>query len=245
MGISSRKLVYDFRLRFNSVNSGRSQDIALVDVIAYLNEAQEIWFENRAFVAETNQEVRNDLRVFKKDAIDLKCESYSDGACLVRYPSDFYKRLNHLVLAKNNECCKGIVKEIIPRIVQSDDLHEARHNPFRKSDFFYEQLNAIETKDGLVLYHDNEMSIESMIMSYYRRPKEIHAPSLEDCDDENYYYNYCGEIIKEDQDFEAGDTFASNKLVDIAVLRASRDASDIQGFNQQLNMILGTKNLSK
>ena len=44
MGISSKKLVYGFRNKSNSHNSGQGIDIALVDVIAYLNEAQETWF---------------------------------------------------------------------------------------------------------------------------------------------------------------------------------------------------------
>lgn len=244
MGVSSKKLVYDFRRKFNSVNSGKNRDIALVDIIAYLNEGQEIWFENRAFVAQTNQKVRNDLRTFKLDKVELSCSNYKEGCCLAQYPEDLYKRLNQVAVASKSDCCEGISKEIIPRIIQSDDLHEARHNPLRRSDFFFEQLNAIETADGLVVYHDDQMEVDKVFIDYYRKPKEIHAPSLEDCDGE-HYYDYCGRIINSDQDFEVDDTYAANNVVDIAVLKASRDVNDVQGFQTQLNLILGTQNLHK
>jgi hypothetical protein len=243
MGVSSKKLVYDFRRKHNSVNSGRNQDIALVDVIAYLNEAQEIWFENRVFVAQTNQKVRNDLRVFKVDKVGLGCSSSGDGCCLAKYPKDLYHRLNQ-VTTSCNECCPGIDKRIIPRIVQSDDLHEARRNPYRKADYFFEQLLAVEGSDGLLIYHDNEVDIKNVTISYYRKPKEIHAPSLEECEGANYY-NYCGEIITNDQDFEVDDTFAANDVVDIAILKAARDVSDVQGFQTQLQAILNNQRLHK
>lgn len=247
MGVNTKKLVYDFRRKFNSVNSGKNQDIALVDIIAYLNEAQEIWFENRVFVAQTNQKVRNDLRVWKedgrRDADKIKCTPAGAGVCLLKYPDGLYHRLNQVVVV-GKKCCPNTQKEIIPRVIQSDDLHEARHNPFRKSDFFFEQLLAVETSDGILLYHDDEMTIYYGFIDYYRKPKELHAPSLEECDDGNYY-DYCGRIITQDQEFESDSTYAANDVVDIAIAKASRDVNDIQGFQSQLNLILQQQQLHK
>lgn len=153
-------------------------------------------------------------------------------------------RLNQIVKACNQECCPDIEKEIIPRIIQSDDLHEARLNPFRKANFFFEQLLAIEAKDGLMIYHDGEFEICEAKIDYYRKPKEIHAPSLEDCGGD-HYYDYCGRIINKDQDFEVSTTYAANDVVSIAVLMASRDVSDYQGFQAQLNLILSAQELHK
>lgn len=243
MGISSKKLVYDFRRKFNAVNSGRNQDIALVDIIAYLNEAQEIWFENRVSVAQTNQKVRNDLRVYKLDKVELSCNNVDSKCCLAVYPKDLYHRLNQLVIA-SKDCCPNLDKEIVPRIIVSDDQNDGRKNPYRGADFFFEQLLAVEAADGLLIHHDGEMVVEQVFIDYYRKPKEIHAPSLEECDGENYY-DYCGRIVTQDQDFEVDNTFAGNKVVDIAVLRASRDVSDAAGFQSQLNTILGIQQLHK
>lgn len=243
MSVSTRKLVYDFRRHYDSINSGKTKDIDLVDVIAYLNEAQEIWYENRVFVAQTNQKVRNDLRVWKRDAVETSCSNYSDGICFVKYPDNLYHRLNQLAIA-TKDCCTNMNKEIIPRIVQSDDLHEARHNPLHKADYFFEQLLAIESSNGLLLYHDNEMKIKKVLFDYYIKPKELHAPSLEECEGP-YYYDYFGRIVDKDQDFEGGDTYSANDIVEIAVFKASRDVSDIQGFQTQLNTILQRQTFNK
>lgn len=242
MPISTKKLVYDFHRKNHSILSGEGNDIPLVDVIAYLNEAQEIWYENRVSVAQTNQKVRNDLRVYKVDKHSIECESIDDKCCLVKYPAKLHTRLNQLAIAVK-DCCPNIEKEIIVRIIQSDDLHEARQNPFRKSDFFFEQLLGIETNGGIIIYHDGEMDINSVVIDYYRKPNELHAPSLEVCEGEKYY-DYCGTIITKDTEFES-DTYSSNEVSDIAALCASRDVNDIQGFQTQLSKILQIKDLHK
>lgn len=243
MGISAKKLVYNFRRKFNSVNSGRNQDIALVDIVAYLNEAQEIWFENRVSVAQTDQKVRNDLRVFKKDRISIPYSSGDSKTGLAKYPSDLYHRLNQVVVA-SKDCCSGITKEIIPRIIESDDQHEGRKSPYRGADFFFEQLLAVEASDGLLIYHESEMDIDEVLIDYYRKPNEIHAPSLEECDGD-VYYTYNGTVVTSDQDFEVDNTYAANDVVGIAVLLASRDTKDVAGMQTQLNTILGIKTLHK
>lgn len=242
MPISSKKLVYDFRRKYNAILSGKNKNIALVDVIAYLNESQEIWFENRVMVAQTNQRVRNDLRIWKVDKKSIGCTG-DEECCNADYPEDLYFRLNQQAIVCH-PCCPGVEKRIPLRMLQSDDLSESMLDPFRKSDFYYEQLNATESSDGLIVYHDGEMEVKDVIIDYYRKPKEIHAPSLEDCDGE-YYYDYCGAIVTKDQDFENDNTFSANIVVDIAVLIASRDSNDVQGFQTMLSKILQTQNIAK
>lgn len=243
MPISSKKLVYDFRRKFNSINSGKNRDISLVDVVAYLNEAQEIWYENRVSLADINSKVRNDLRVFKETKVELECEDVDDKCCFSKYPDNFYKRLNQVALSCN-DCCPDFDKEIIIRINQSDDINESRKNPFRQADFFFEQLNGVDGGSGVYIYHDSKMEIKNIFIDYYRKPNEIHAPSLEKCNN-GVYYDYCGIVINKDSDFEVDATYAANDVVDIAVLLASRDNGDFQSFQSQLAQILQTENIFK
>lgn len=244
MAVSTKKLVYDFRRKYDSINTGAQKDIALTDVIAYLNEAQEIWYENRVFVAQTHQKVRNDIRAWKVDKVKLPCITLDKGCCKVKYPDNLYHRLNQIAVV-TKDCCPNRSKEIIPRIIQSDDLHEARLNPFRKPNYFFEQLLAIEASDGLLIYHDGEMSINETYLDYYRKLNELHAPSLEECDDGGYYYDYNGSIINNDLDFESDNTYSAGDIVDIAVLSASRDTGDVQGFQTQINLILQKQQLHR
>lgn len=240
MAISSAKLIYDFHRKYHAIISGKTQDLALVDIIAYLNEAQEIWFENRVFVAQSNQKIRNDLRVFKNDKIKLGCSKIDNNCCLAKYPKNLYQRLNQIAITKK-DCCPD-EKEIIPRILQSDDLHEARRNPYRKANFFFEQLNAIETSNGLIIYHDNELEVTDVLIDYYRKPNEIHGPSHELCPNEGYYL-YDGRMITKDSDFEVDATYVNNLITDIAVLLASRDVDDRLGFETMLAKMLNAEKI--
>lgn len=242
MGIPSSKLVYDFKRKFNAINSGGNREIPLVDIIAYLNEGQEIWFENRCLIAETNHKVRNDLRPVKVVKESLSMEKVDDSCYLAKFPSSLYKRLNHIAVVKK-DCCPN-PKEIVPRIIQSDDLHEGRLNPYRKADFFYEQLMAQEGSDGLYIYHDNEMEIVSVYIDYYRRPSPINAPSLDECGD-GAYYSYDGSSVNSDTEFEFDKTYCVNDVVDVAVLIALRDVGDVQSFQTKLEEILRTESFFK
>lgn len=234
--VSTRKLVYDFRRKYNSVNSGANKDLQLPDIIAFLNEAQAHWFKNQLRLAQKNQEIANNLRRFLRSDVALDFESLDGEKVLAKYPKGLYRRLNQVVVA-SKDCCKDIVKRIVPRPVESDDLHEARRNPVRRADFFFEQLPFVVHSDGILLYHDGEMDIDKVTIDYYRTPRELHAPSLEECAP-SYYYDYQGRIITKDQNFEAGDTFAENDVTDLAVLFAMRDTMDFQGYQTQLNKIL-------
>lgn len=236
--ISGRKLVYDFRRKYDASISGESRDLPLVDVVALLNEAQQIWFENRVMLAQTSSKIQDDLRPFIENQVEGECEKVDSDSCRITYPSDLYKRLNQVAIAKNC-CCPE--KRIIIRIVQSDDLHEARRNPYRKADFYFEQLLGNEWKDGLIIYHDGQMEIENVLIDYYRRPKDIHVPSIQECT--TGYYDYNGQIITQDQDFEASSTFADRNVSDIAVLLASRDTKQLDQFQTQLSKILQIQSL--
>lgn len=241
MGTSTRKLVYDFDRKRDVINDGKNRVLDLVDKIAYLNEAIQDWFESRLKNIEIDQKASNDLRAWKEDGVELVLQNLDENRILAKYPEDLHTRLNQIAYA-TKDCCPGMEKSIIVRIIESDDIHEARRNPYRASDFFYEQLNATIGKDGLILFVDKAMGIKKVVIDYYRKPLESHAPSLEKCDGP-YYYDYAGRIINKDQDFESEDTFAANDVVDLAVLYSTVDRHH-PDFQSRLNLILGTRNLN-
>lgn len=232
-------MVYEFWKKFNAALSGRNVKIAVVDVVSYLNEAQEVWFTNLVPMAEVTPEITNDLRYFKVDQKSLSLSTIRQGKVLAKYPKDLYKRLNQEVVA-TCKICPGTTKEFPITVVHSDDINPTKKDSYFRADFQYEQLPAEEGSRGLILHVDGEMNIEQVIISYYRRPKPIHAPSLDKCDDASsgYYYLYNGDKVTKDQNFEVDNTFASNKVVDIAVLTALRDRGEINDFQSQLTKIL-------
>lgn len=239
MPVSAKKFVYDFYRKRGDLQNRTQETPSFVDAIAYINEGLEIWYRNKTAIAQTDQEVRNDLRIWKMDKVKLELKEKDSDCLIAKYPSDLYFRLNQVAIA-TKDCCPGITKRIPIRMNQSDDIQETLRNPFRRANYFYEQLNAVEASNGLIIYHQGEIDIESVEIDYYRRPKEIHAPSHSEC--ANGYYDYDGKLITKDQDFEGGDTFAQLDIVDIAVLLSQRDAHDMESFQSQLTKIFQKRN---
>ncbi len=242
--VPATKLVYDTRRKLDATNgTGSEGDIPLVDYIAAINEAQEIWFTNLVQVAETNGRVRDDLSIFEVKKAELPIEEV-DGKCVrAKLPDDYYKRLNQVAKA-TNDCCEGEEKEIIIRMNRSDDINETLQNPYRRANFPYEQLNGDEAGNYLYVYHQGEMDVKSVCIDYYRRPNPIHAPSLSTCStDQGTYYDYEGQAITEDSGFEACNRFADQRVSSIAALLLSEFRGDYNKFQVKLNGILALNTL--
>jgi len=222
MAISARKLVYDTIRKTNGINTGAKQSFSVLDVVSAINDAYEIVVENNVKVTDLNSTARENLRKLEIKNAELKFE-LRDDHYFAYYPDNLYKRLNHVVVAKCDTC--EDTKRIIPRIVQSDDLHEARRNPYRKANFGWEQLIADEGGDGLYIYTDGGMTIEKVIIDYYRRINYIEAPSLVECNDYQYM-SYDDKLITKDVNFDLDNVYISRKITDVASLLIKTDISD-------------------
>lgn len=243
MGVSAKKLVYDFSRKFDALISGSKRGMPVVDKIAYLNEAQEIWFRAVTKIAETDNQIRQDLSKLEVKNVELGLQD-KETYTIAQFPKNMFKRLNQRAIVCNEKCCPGFEKEITLTFSQSDDLHEDRLNEFRKADFAWEQLPVDEGSEGLYLYHDKEMEVKKVVIDYYRNPQEIHAPSLVICEGPGYY-DYCGIKITKDSDFELDCRYLDNKIVDIAVLLAKRDKGELQDFNTRLQSLLQLDSILK
>jgi len=242
MPVPAAKMVADFYRKFDSVLSARRRDIPLIDVIAYLNQAQEEWFRAVTKVADTDEQIRQDLRVVHiKERVLTYTNQGEYGVADI--PNDLFRRLNQRVVATCPKC-GDIRKEFPLRIVQSDDKNEDARNTYRTADFHWEQLSGGEGDKGLYIYHQGKMNVEKVIIDYFRRPKPIHAPSLSLCEGA-YYYDYQGARITQDSDFEFDFRYLDNLITDIAVLLAKRDVGEVQDFQLRLATLLQVENSLK
>ena len=243
MPVSTKKLVYDVRRKLDSLISGYSNNSNLVDIIAAINEAQEIWFENRVDLAETDSTVRNELSHREEKKYEANCNDVDKNCCVVNYPENYYRKLNESFVVTNEKCCPNYEKKIPVRVNQSDDINETISNPYRKANFAFEQINGDEGSDGFYIYHQGQMGVKKFCMDYYRKPNVLHAPSLNDCGD-GFYYDYCEKTIRKDIDFE-GDRFSANSITDIATLLIQKSKGNINDFQKELNYILVKDRLKK
>jgi hypothetical protein len=240
MPISSRKLVYDTVRKLNGLNTGMGQSFSVLDLVSAINDAYEIIVENNIKLTDTNSLIRDNLRKLEIKSYDLQLENRG-SFYFAKYPDNLYKRLNHFAEVSCNSCRNS--KIIIPRIVQSDDLHEARKNPYRKSNFAWEQLIMDEGGDGLYVYTDNEMVLSKLTIDYYRKIKYIEAPSLVECND-YIYRNYDDRIISNDVDFDLDNTYIARKVTDVAVLLLRTDIKDAEAFRLKLESLIQTDKIT-
>jgi hypothetical protein len=240
MPISARKLVYDTVRKLNGLNTGMGQSFSVLDLVSAINDAYEIIVENNIKLTDTNSIVRDNLRKLEIKNYELRLEKRGDYF-FAEYPNNLYKRLNHFAEVKCSGCEKN--KIIIPRLVQSDDIHEARKNPYRKANFSWEQLIMDEGSEGLYIYTDNEMDIIRVSIDYYRRINYIEAPSLVECND-YVYLNYDDKLINNDVNFDLDNTYIARKVTDVAVLLLRTDIKDSDAFKLKLESIIQTDKIT-
>ena len=240
MTVSVTKLLYDFVRKYNGQVSGPANRLKLSTVISYLNEALEIWFENRVNIFEKDSEVRNALRKFEIKDKELNVKVVGTKA-KIDIPSNFYRKTGLYVLS-TSDCCPSVKKEIEPKIVQTDDLFKARNSPKNKSSFKFERLLADEAGQCIYFYPEDGHTILKAYLSYIRMPRYLQFADV--CEGEQYAsYDFDESLITKNSDLEVDNTFDHRKITDIAILCATRDNLSQAEFSLQLNKIISTRNL--
>lgn len=231
MPVKSSRLVYEFDRRFDRFAGEVKPSLRLEHKMSLLNEATQIFFENRVKLAEINSTVRDELRPLEEKGRRLKVRSLRD-ASIAEIPKDSFRVLRAEAVIERDGCGTKTVPVVK---MTTDDLTRARKNAFWRSSFEWEHILGDEGTEGLYLYHDGEFSVTEVIIDYYRRPAELHAPSMSA---QNQYIDWNGVTRKKDVDLELDNVYAYRKIVDIAVLLARADVGDQRDFQIQLMKIL-------
>lgn len=243
--VPATKIIYDTKRKVGANGGGRHGDVTLMDFVSAVNEALEIWFSSMVEAAEVNPAARAEIDVYEEKLIPLTLQGSRDGITRADLPDDLYRRLNQRAVATRPSCCGDIKKNIIIRIPGSDDINEAIGNPYRRADFFFEQLFGSQSAGQLFVYDQGEMIIESVIIDYYRLPAPLHAPSLVKCkEDSGKYYLYDGQAVTKDTQFAAANRQADRKISDIAALLIAREERDYNAFQAHLQSILAISKLN-
>lgn len=241
MTVESTKLIYDFVRKYNAQRSNTANKLKLSTVVSYINEALEIWFENRANAFEANSEIRNALRNFEIKDKPLDVEQSSYGKFRVEIPDDLYRK-TLLYIESESDCCPGIIKQIQAKFIQSDDLFKARKSAYNSSSFKWERMLCDEAGKHYYLYPEEGHNIRKVYLSYLRMPAYIQETDV--CEGaEKFYEDYNEKLITKKVNLEVDNTFDHRKITDIAVLVASRDNLDAEAYNTQLKKIIETRNL--
>lgn len=231
MPVKASRLIYEFDRRYDRFVGQQKPALRLETKLSLLNEAIQIFFENRVKLAEVNSRVRDELRPLeeKEQKLSLKKGTDIDIAAI---PKDSFRILRAEAIVSKKDCSPKTVPLIM---LTTDDLTRARKNAYWRSSFEWEHLLADEGSKGLYLYHDGEFSVDEVKVDFYRRPAEVHAPSMSS---KKEYEDWNGVLRKKDVDLELDNTYAYRRIVDIAVLLARVDVGDQRDFQMKLQEIL-------
>ena len=125
MAISSTRLQSEFLRRVNRINSGKNSNFDVATIDSYLNEAQDIYYNNRLSVLETSPQVREDLRKAEIKNYCTKCKSFKDDnrICIVTFPDNYYRRVKQTAFVSCVDDRKCADKEKIWHLYEKQILY--------------------------------------------------------------------------------------------------------------------------
>ena len=175
---SVREMHYDFKKKFNKVDSNQNRNLLIPEIDWALNEAQDIIIDliaqprPKSFLGfEKSQKNIDDIRVL---VVNDQHSSPSvldgtPGCYLVSLPTD-YRYFARLYSTISKKKCSGVRTRVTMR--EHDDNFEESY--FDSSSFEWRVVNGLFTQEGIKLYTDNTFSITDAYLSYIRKPRRIH-----------------------------------------------------------------------
>lgn len=242
MAIASTTLQYEVRKKINRINSDYSKSISVADLDSYINEAKDLIFEKYAALAEINTTIRNHLIQLELKKQSFNCIKVDDGCCFVEYPDNLYRLLRQTLIATKDTCNEE--RELIVRIVQSDDLSESLKDPYWEPSWSYEETIADEGtyngKRGLFVFTNADFDVVKVFFDYLIKLPDIATPSLTSG---GSYTNSSGVIVNVDKDLIVDSTYLYRKIVDVAELLIKKNISEINDWQSQMSNIMGIDSL--
>ena len=229
---------YDFKKKFNKIDSNQNRNLLVPEIDWVLNEAQNVFID---IVAEPRGRSFLGFERTQKNIDDIKALVVNDQSLtsfvpkednIIKLPSDYrYFIRGQAIVSKGS--CSNVRARV--HIQQHDDEFEI--SPFDKSSFEWREVNGLFTQEGLKLYTDGTFTIKGMLLSYIRKPLFMHnAKDFRG----GKYRTPSGKLLEGKQDCELSEQ-CCREIVDIAV---AISAGEIQAADYQIKYgKLGLNNL--
>lgn len=230
----STKLQSEFVRRFNRINSGSQRYVSAPEIDSYLNEALQMFFENRVPLYKTSNLAKQELRILEEKNICFSCQQFDNRSVYFELPENYYKILRAEAFIQCPECpeISANTQEIM-----NHDVSEILRDPNWIPSYNYAETYYEMAGNKVIIYHNNAFEINRVCIDYLRKPKPIATPSLAY---NGSYIDGNGDLISVDSDLELD---VERKIADLAVLIAARDLSDFPEFQSQAEKIMQTERI--
>ena len=227
-----REMHYDFKKKFNKIDSQKNKNLLVPEIDWSLNEAEELFIKIVA-----NPKLRNNLgfEVSQATTEDIKSIVVSKivpvTTNIMTLPTDYkYWSRGRAKLTKGG--C--IAPSVVISVEQHDNTFE--ESQFYSSSFEWRELNAVFNSQGLQFFTDGTFTVNEVNLTYIRQTKYMH--NAQDFG-AGTYNRPSGVALTGSENCELP-AHTHRGIVDIAVMLASGEiqASDFQikagklSFNQ-------------
>jgi hypothetical protein len=237
-----QEMHYDFKLKFNKLDSQDYQNFQVPEIDWILNEGQMLFLKQRYGVTNTKQtgfegtqKRIDDLRNLVMKGISLPgSASVSTNSTKAALPSDYFFSLRVEAVALKQGCGQ---KNLICRVTQHDDLSNSLNDPYYNPSYEWGEVpitfgtdsSAVADANHIFGYDDGSFNILSFTLDYLRTPRRIAFPTGVP----GGTYNYPGAVaVTVDQNCELAE-HTHNEIVDLAVQIA---AGDVEHPGLQIKM---------
>lgn len=234
--MTTREMHYDFKRKFNKIDSQKNRNLLVPEIDWLLNEAAELFVKKVAqpksstnLGFETSQRVIDDIKSIVKTGSWIDIENN-----ILPLPVDYlYFVRGRALLSKKP--CPDI--QAVLYIREHRDIFE--ESDFYNSSYEWREINGIFTQDGIQLFTDNTFIIKQVKLSYIRKWPYFH--NAQDFPGGSYT-DLKGNVLTGTVPCDLPE-HVHREIVDIAVMLASSEVptSDLSvkagklGFNQMSN----------
>lgn len=222
-----RGMHYDFKLKFNKLDSQKNRNLLIPEIDWFLNEAQDVFIKAiaepryvKGLGFELNQRSIDDI----KPIVTKQFFKNGTGNCLipqvvdsktyrVSLPEDYRYFTSARAIASKGGCLKQELKVFL---AQDDDF--SQETSFTKPSFEWREVNIYFSSDGILIKTDGTFAIDALCINYLKRPKRMH--NARDTQSQQYYLPNKVTLLTGFQDCELPEAVHS-EIVDIAVLIAT------------------------
>lgn len=231
-----KEMHYDFKMKFNKIDSQQFRNLKIPEIDWLLNEAVSLFVKNIAFPRkpsytkfEQTQRTIDDIKALVKTQ---SLTIVSNNPIIYSLPEDYQFYVDGYVYM-SKDCC---IPDNAKGIKYVGDLIIRKHyttfdkSPFDNSSFEWRVVNGIFNEKGLQLYTDGTFEITGVDIVYIKKHPYMH--NAEDFGNSGYKRPGTGIILTGTQNCIL-DEHTHNEIVDLAVMLAQ---SSIQDLNVQGTM---------
>lgn len=189
--ISVERLLYGVDQKLNKIASNQHQFISNEDKLLVLNRMQIVLIKSKVLPNQLGfdsftlryEDLENLVVPYEEKIVEKTTEvldSYKTS--LLTLKNKFLLPVDIMVLASKGQCTNRIIN--VPRIVKHSDLNVLMNNTHFNPSFDYQETLAVISSNDLIIYTDGEFTVDKIMISYLRYPKEMALEGYENIDGE-------------------------------------------------------------